>query len=185
MNTSTAEASSKTISSLDIAYDNHRLFDALVAGMADLLEKTAGLDDASIFIGSIATELGAEIEKQYRTTLGRHRLSPEQLPLVLVDLANRAGGAFFIIEENEDRIVLGNGACPLGDAVRNHPSLCMLTSNIFGRMAANTVGSAAVDLEQTIATGAAGCRVVIHLNRKGLRLDTTEYLRDDATADAD
>jgi hypothetical protein len=58
----------------------------------------------------------------------------------------------------------------------------MLTSNIFGVMTANAVGYAAVDLEQTIARGAAACRVVLHLKRTELHPDTREYFRDDASA---
>jgi uncharacterized protein len=181
----TADTKPLDIGSLDIDFDHHRLLDTLVAGMAGLLETTAGIEDASTYVASIAARLGTEIEKRYKAALGVQTFSRTQLPAILIDLKNRAGGTFFVVEENDDHIVLGNCACPLGNAVRNHPSLCMLTSNIFGLLAANTLGYAAVDLEQTIATGAAGCRVVIHLKRTELRPDTREYFRDDAPAGSD
>lgn len=181
----TADTKLLDIGSLDIAFDRHRLFDALVAGMAGLLENTAGIEDASTYVAGIATHLGTEIEKRYKTALGVQNFSRTQLPTILVDLKNRADGAFFVVEENDDHIILGNRACPLGNAVRNHPSLCMLTSNIFGLLTANALGYAAVDLEQTIAAGATGCRVVIHLKRTELRPETREYFRDDAPAGSD
>ena len=39
----------------------------------------------------------------------------------------------------------------------------MMTSNVFGTIAAQNLGRAKVVLEQTIATGAPSCRVVVHL----------------------
>lgn len=41
--------------------------------------------------------------------------------------------------------------------------MCMMTSNVFGTIAAENLGYAKVSLEQTIAQGAAGCRVVVYL----------------------
>lgn len=182
MTLSAANTTSPNIGSLDIDFDRHGLFNTLVASMAELLETIAGVEDACAYVSSIAARLESDIEKQYKTALHVHTLNRAQLIDVLIDLKNRAGGGFSVIEQDEDRVVFGNRTCPLGSAASNHPSLCMLTSNIFGRMAANTVGYAAVDLEQTIATGAAGCRVVLHLKRTELGPDTREYFRDDASA---
>lgn len=169
------------IGSLAIDFDHHGLFNTLVADMADLLETIAGTDDACAYVSSIAARLGTDIEKQYKTALGLQHFNRAQLIEVLIDLKNRAGGAFSVIEQDEDRVVFGNCSCPLGQAAANHPSLCMLTSNIFGRLTANAVGYAAVDLEETIAKGAAGCRVVLHLKRTEPGPDTREYFRDDAS----
>jgi hypothetical protein len=41
--------------------------------------------------------------------------------------------------------------------------MCMMTSNVFGGIAADNLGYAKVVLEETIAGGAPGCRVVVHL----------------------
>jgi predicted ArsR family transcriptional regulator len=179
---SVANAALPNIGALDIDFDHDGLFNTLVADMAELLETIAGVDDACAYVSSIAARLGTDIEKQYKTALGLQHLNRNQLIEVLVDLKNRAGGAFSVIEQDEDRVVFGNCTCPLGQAAANHPSLCMLTSNIFGRLAANAVGYAAVDLEETIARGAAGCRVILHLKRTEVGPDTREYFRDDASA---
>ena len=182
MNPSAVNDALPTISSLDIGIDHQGLFNILVADMAELLESIAGIDDACAYVSGIAARLGADIEQRYKTALGIQHLNRNQLIEVLIDLKNRAGGKFSVIEQDEERIVFGNCACPLGQAAANHPSLCMLTSNIFGRLTANAVGYAAVDLEETIAKGAAGCRVVLHLKRTELSPDTREYFRDDASA---
>ena len=68
-----------------------------------------------------------------------------------------------MVEEDDTRIVLGNRACPFGELVRDRPSLCMMTSNVFGRIAAENLGYARVELRETIARGDPGCRVVVHL----------------------
>lgn len=170
------------IGSLDIGIDHHDLFNTLVSDMAELLESIAGIDDACAYVSGIAARLGADIEQRYKTALDIQHFNRDQLIEVLIDLKNRTGGKFSVIEQSDERVVFGNCACPLGDAAANHPSLCMLTSNIFGRLTANAVGYAAVELEETIAKGAAGCRVVLHLKRTELSPDTREYFRDDASA---
>ena len=82
---------------------------------------------------------------------------------MLVDLKRRIQGDFFIIEEDDDKIVFGNRACPFAEKVVGRPALCMMTSNVFGSIAAENLGYAKVVLEQAIARGDSGCRVVVHL----------------------
>ena len=91
------------------------------------------------------------------------RLSREQVASVLVDLKRRIQGDFYVIEQDEEKIVLGNRACPFAEKVEGRPSLCMMTSNVFGVIAAENLGYARVVLEEAIATGASGCRVVVYL----------------------
>jgi len=45
--------------------------------------------------------------------------------------------------------------------------MCMMTSNVFGSIAAQNLGYAKVELQQTIAQGDPGCRVVVYLNPVG------------------
>ncbi|HYZ37974.1 MAG TPA: methanogen output domain 1-containing protein [Pseudonocardiaceae bacterium] len=47
--------------------------------------------------------------------------------------------------------------------VTHSPSLCLMTSAVFGGIAARNAEQAAVSLEERIAVGDPGCRVVIHL----------------------
>jgi predicted ArsR family transcriptional regulator len=90
-------------------------------------------------------------------------LSRAQVRDVLVDLKRRIQGDFYVIEETEDRIVLGNRACPFAEKVVGRPSMCMMTSNVFGRIAAENLGYGKVELRRTIAEGAPGCVVVVYL----------------------
>ena len=104
-----------------------------------------------------------EINRAYTSALGVERLSREQVADVLVDLKRRIQGDFFIIEEDDEKIVLGNRACPFAEKVVGRPALCMMTSNVFGSIAAENLGYAKVVLEQAIARGDSGCRVVVYL----------------------
>ena len=81
----------------------------------------------------------------------------------MVDLKRRIQGDFFVVDEDETKIVLGNRVCPFGEFVSERPSLCMMTSNVFGRIAAENLGYARVELQETIARGDPGCRIVVHL----------------------
>ena len=90
-------------------------------------------------------------------------LSREQVAAVLVDLKRRIQGDFYLIEETDEKLVFGNRACPFGDRVEGRPSLCMMTSNVFGAIAADNLGYAKVSLEETIAQGSDRCRVVVYL----------------------
>lgn len=107
--------------------------------------------------------MGSQINRAFRAALGVPRLNREQVAGVLVELKRRINGDFYVIEQNDDKIVLGNRACPFGDKVLGRPAMCMMTSNVFGSVAAANLGYAKVELQQTIAAGDAGCRVVVHL----------------------
>ena len=82
---------------------------------------------------------------------------------VVVDLKARIQGDFYVIEQDEEKIVLGNRACPFAEKVLGRPAMCMMTSNVFCVIAAENLGYAKVVLEKTIARGDPGCRVVVHL----------------------
>jgi hypothetical protein len=60
---------------------------------------------------------GTQINQDYRRAYEVSSLSREQVADVLVDLKRRIQGNFFVIEEYEDKIVLGNTACPFAEKV--------------------------------------------------------------------
>lgn len=100
---------------------------------------------------------------------------------MLVDLKRRIEGDFYVISQDDEKIVLGNHACPFGDRVHGRPALCMMTSNVFGSISASNLGYAKVALEETIATGSPGCRIVVHLKptAEAARSDGREYFKPD------
>lgn len=135
----------------------------LLRELAGTLQDVVGLDEASGFISVVGQRMGDEINLSYRQAWGQPVLSRAQVADVLVDLKRRIEGDFRVVEQDDTRIVLENRRCPFGDKVLGRPSLCMMTSNVFGVIAAENLGQAKVELVRTIAEGAPGCRVVVHL----------------------
>lgn len=135
----------------------------LIRELAGTLEDVIGIEDASGYISVVGQQIGEKINAEYRNALDVSKLDQQQVGDVLVDLKRRINGKFFIIEEDENKIVFGNLRCPFGDKVIGRPSMCMMTSNVFGHIAAENLGYAKVELEETIADGHKGCRVVVHL----------------------
>lgn len=153
----------RSVSDLDIPLERDVFLRQLVRELAGTLESVVGLQDASGYISVVGQRVGEWIDEEYRKAMGADRLNRAQVIDVLIDLKRRIQGDFFVIEANEERIVLGNRVCPFADKVIGRRSMCMMTSNVFGTIAAQNLGRAKVVLKDTIAEGAAGCRVVIHL----------------------
>jgi predicted ArsR family transcriptional regulator len=146
-----------------VALDRDLFLRRLLRELSGTLQDVVGAEEAAGYISVVGAAMGEHIDALYKRALKVERLDRRQVAAVLVDLKRRIQGDFFVIEEDEGRIVLGNRACPFGELVRDRPSLCMMTSNVFGRIAAENLGYARVELEETIAQGHPGCRVVVHL----------------------
>lgn len=151
----------------------------LIRELAGTLEEVVGLDEASGYISVVGQSMGHQMNRDYRLALGTERLSRSQVAEVLVDLKRRIEGSFFVVEESDDKIVLGNSRCPFAEKVEGRPAMCMMTSNVFGSIAAENLGYAKVELKETIAEGAPGCRVVVHLRptAEALTVPGREYFR--------
>jgi predicted ArsR family transcriptional regulator len=135
----------------------------LLRELAGTLQDVVGLEEASGFISVVGQRIGDQINQDYCTALKVPRLTREQVAEVLVDLKRRIQGDFYVIEQDDDKIVLGNRACPFAEKVIGRPSLCMMTSNVFGVIAAENLGYAKVVIEKAIARGDPGCRIVVYL----------------------
>ena len=155
----------KTISpqSVRIPLDRDLFLRKLLRELTGLLEDVVGVDEAAGYISSVGAAMGTWIDEQYRSALDVESLDPEQIAQVFVDLKERIGGAFYVISIDAERIVLGNRSCPFGEHAFDRPSLCMMTSNVFGRIAADNLGYARVELKDTIAKRSKECRIVVHL----------------------
>lgn len=154
---------SVTIAAADLPLDQDVFMRTLIGELSGTLQDVVGEDEAAGFVSVVGQRVGDQINAAYREVLVQPRLSREQVAEVLVDLKRRINGDFFVIEQSDSRIVLGNRVCPFGDKVLGRPSLCMMTSNVFGVIAAENLGYAKVALEQTIARGDGGCRVTVYL----------------------
>ena len=138
---------------------------ALVVQLAQAVTLQHGPDAADAAVAQVGIDVGAQMEAEYRAAeqvVGR--MTPEQLGHCYVRLKHAIDGGFYVIEATEERIVLGNTRCPFGDVVKKAPALCRMTSSVFGGIAAaNHPEGAAVVLEERIAVGDPGCRVVVQL----------------------
>jgi predicted ArsR family transcriptional regulator len=158
-----SRADETRISDRPVPLDRDVFMRGLIRELAGVLEDVVGLREASGYISVVGQSVGRQLNKDYRIACGVPRLTREQVAAVLVDLKRRIEGDFYVIEESDDRIVLGNRACPFGDKVLGRPSMCMMTSNVFGVIAAENLGYSKIELQETIANGDPGCRVVVHL----------------------
>lgn len=149
--------------SADIDLERDVFLRSLLRELAGTLEETVGLERAAGYVSVVGDRIGRAIDRMYKEALDTDQLGREQVADVLVDLKRRIKGGFYVIDQDDERIVLGNTACPFAEKVVGRPSLCMMTSNVFGSIAAENLGYARVELQETIAQGADGCRVVVHL----------------------
>ncbi len=149
---------------VDGTFSREPFLRALVVQLAQTVEEQQGPDAAEEAVTQVGTDVGSRIEDAWRSAervVGR--LDPDQMGDLYVRLKRAIQGDFYVIEANEDRIVLGNRACPFGEAVRRAPALCRMTSSVFGGIAARNRGKAAVQLEERIAVGDPECRVTVWL----------------------
>jgi predicted ArsR family transcriptional regulator len=155
--------SENSVSSANVLLERDIFLRTLIRELAGTLQDVVGLEEASGFISVVGQRMGTQINEDYKSALSVSKLDRSQVADVLVDLKRRIQGEFFVIEETDDKIVLGNRRCPFGDKVIGRPAMCMMTSNVFGSIAAQNLGYAKVMLEETIAQSAAGCRVTVFL----------------------
>jgi predicted ArsR family transcriptional regulator len=156
-------AASASAASVPLPLNRDVFLRSLLRELAGSLQDIVGIEEASGFISVVGQRIGEQINAAYCQALAVQQLSRPQVAEVLVDLKRRIEGDFFVIEETDERIVLGNRRCPFAEKVVGRPALCMMTSNVFGYVAAENLGYAKVILEQTIAQGAPGCRVAVYL----------------------
>jgi anti-sigma regulatory factor (Ser/Thr protein kinase) len=147
-----------------IGFGRESFLRALVVELSRAAEESHGPLVAAGLVAHVGATVGAQMELEYRRArqiVGR--LTPAQLADCFVRLKTAIEGDFYVIDVTDDRIVLGNRRCPFGDTVRLSPSLCRMTSSVFGGIAARNGGEAHVLLEERIAVGDVECRVSIML----------------------
>ncbi len=167
-----------SVGKLAIPLERDLFLRTLIRELAGTLQDVVGVEEASGFISVVGQSIGEVINTEYKSALQVEKLDRTQVADVLVDLKRRIKGDFYVIEESDEKIVFGNRKCPFGDKVLNRPALCMMTSNVFGVIAAQNMGYGKVVLEETIATGSPGCRVVVYLkpNPEAANAPGREYI---------
>jgi len=151
------------IPELDITLERDLFLRMLIRELAGTLEEVVGVEEASGYISVVGQNIGDWINQNYKSVAGVDSFTQKQVTDVLLDLKKRIHGEFYVIEQDDEKIVFGNKKCPFEDKVVGRTSMCMMTSNVFGGIAAEHLGFAKVELQETIAQGNSGCRVVVHL----------------------
>ena len=158
----TVKSQLPVIENLPVQLERDLFLRTLIGELAETLQDVVGLEEARGFISVVGQRVGDLIDQEYRDALQVEKLTQQQVGAFLVDLKRRIRGDFFVIEETDDRVVLGNRACPFAEKVAGRPSLCMMTSNVFGIVSAENLGYAKVSIEQAIANGDPACRITIY-----------------------
>jgi len=84
---------------------------------------------------------------------------------LIVGIKNQIGGNFSRASSDPGVVRVVNTRCPFGDAVKEAPELCRMTSSVFGGIAARNFGYAKVALNKRIATNDGVCEVCIYTDR--------------------
>lgn len=137
-------------------------FADVVGELAGALEDVIGLEDAAGFIAMVGNRIGDDLSRRYGE-IGFPQETGEDIGRMCVDLKNQISGSFEVEEVTDDQVTFTNCDCPFGNRVNGRPSLCMMTTNVFGRIAANATGYARVHLSESIAAGHDRCRVTVSL----------------------
>lgn len=145
--------------------------------LSGLLEKTVGEQEASAYVTFVGLSVGRMINEEYIKAYGVQRMDVQQVAATLVDLKDRIDGGFRIESIDAEKIVLRNTHCPFGDKVIDRPSLCRMTNNVFGHIAAQNLGYARVQILKAIARRDDHCKVIVWLTpgKDEVYWDETEF----------
>lgn len=133
----------------------------VIRELAGILEETVGEQEASAYVNHVGFLIGRALNRDYQAVYDTERLDPGQVAAALVHLKTRIDGGFSIETLDDTSITLVNSACPFGDMVIGRPSLCRMTANVFGHIAAENLGFARVGIKEAIARGDTRCRVIV------------------------
>lgn len=147
----------------DVPLNRDVFLRSLIRALSGHLEEIVGLEEASGYIALVGQSIGSELNEQYRRALQCEQLSREQVADILVDLKRRIEGTFEVVSQDDDHIAFYNSRCPFEEKVEGRTSMCMMTSNVFGVIAAENPGYGRVELKETIAAGDNHCSVILHL----------------------
>ena len=174
-----ANALVNDVKSLDVPLERDGFCRTIIRELSGLLEDVVGLEEASGFISVVGQNIGNFIDSEYKEALQVENLTKDQIGQVLVDLKARINGEFYIKEMTDTKIVFGNSRCPFEEKAIDRPSLCMMTSNVFGTITSNNLGYAKVELKETIARGDSGCHVVVYFeaNEEAENSEGIEYVK--------
>jgi PAS domain S-box-containing protein len=160
----------------------------LIANLGHLNEGVLGSDVTGAYIMNVGLSMGAQIEELYKNFWQIERsFTVEEYTQVIVDLKQKINGNFSPVYVDEEKVVVKTTSCPFDKIVRKSPSLCYMTSSVFGGIASRNFGYAKVALNKRIALGDEGCHVTVYLKKtdESQASDGKEYYPDRESASPD
>jgi hypothetical protein len=100
----------KSVSELNVPLERDVFLRTLIRELSGTLEDVIGVEDAYGFISVVGQNVGDWLGEEYRSALSVSKLSREQVAEVMVDLKARIEGDLYIMEQDDEKIVLGNRA---------------------------------------------------------------------------
>lgn len=153
------------IKNIEIPLERDLFLRTLIRELSGTLQDIIGLEEASGFFNVVGQNMGDRLNKSYKNALKVEKLNKGQVGEVLIDLKRRIKGNFKIVEETDEKIVFHNSSCPFEEKVVGRPAMCMMTSNVFGSIAADNLDYSKVELNETIAEGDGRCVITIYINQ--------------------
>jgi len=149
-----------------VALDRDMFMRRLIASLGHLNEGILGSDVAGAYIMNVGLSMGAAIEAEYKRFWNIDRqFTVDEYTHVIIDLKQKIHGNFSLVSKGPQEVVVRTTSCPFDELVQQSPSLCFMTSSVFGGIAARNFGYAKVVLHKRIALGDPGCYVRIYLQR--------------------
>jgi len=110
------------------------------------------------------------------------KISLDEYSELIINIKNQIGGNFSRATSEPGVVRVVNTRCPFGDAVKEAPELCCMTSSVFGGIAARNFGYAKVLLNKRLATNDKMCEVYIYTDRDvAAQHDGDEYESESGT----
>lgn len=129
------------------------------------------------YIEHLGLAAGSCFEANYREQNALdNKINLDEYSDLIVSIKNQIGGNFSRASSEPGVVRVVNTRCPFGDAVKEAPELCRMTSSVFGGIAARNFGYAKVALNKRLATNDGMCEVCIYTDRDSAsQYDGDEY----------
>lgn len=110
----------------------------------------------------IGTRLADQVYYKLKSQ-GKNKITTTEYADYIVDISNKLGGNFKVLDYSNDSVTIASSKCIFGD--RPSHTLCKIISGIYGGLSVHCFGYGKVVLEKTIAEGSKSCEIKIYSKR--------------------
>ena len=101
-------------------------------------------------LDEVSSKIGREILSMYKKFYGSNKLSKNESINSIIDIMNKLGGSFSLVEQDTGKIVFRNSKCLFGKDIKKCPLLCGTTLKIIEIIVNDGIGYGRVELKQSI-----------------------------------